>query len=122
MTEKELQVAYFIAFEAMPNKDIAAQLSTSEAAVKSILKRVYDQTGMSTRLELAIYVHTHRIFQLQVQKAQAEFGKEKKCQVCGSVVPRRRKKYCSFECTAHGLAGRHPRRRQNEPQRLSLAS
>ena len=43
------------------SKDIADKLSISEETVKRHLTIIFDKTGMSTRLELAMYAVKHGI-------------------------------------------------------------
>jgi two-component system, NarL family, nitrate/nitrite response regulator NarL len=46
------------------NKRIAEILSISEQGVRSKFQKIFDKTGMSTRLELALFVTQHRAFAL----------------------------------------------------------
>lgn len=41
------------------NKEIAALLNTSEQVIKNHLRVIYDKTGVSSRVELANYVHNN---------------------------------------------------------------
>jgi len=43
------------------NRDIAAQLYTSEQMVKNALRNIFDKIGVSDRLELALFTIHHRI-------------------------------------------------------------
>jgi DNA-binding CsgD family transcriptional regulator len=43
------------------NREIAAQLYTSEQVVKNALRNIFDKIGVSDRLELALFVVHHRI-------------------------------------------------------------
>lgn len=43
------------------NRDIAMQLFTSEQVVKNALRNIFDKTGVSDRLELALFVLHHRV-------------------------------------------------------------
>jgi DNA-binding NarL/FixJ family response regulator len=43
------------------NRDIARQLSISEDTVKHHLTNIFDKTGVSTRLELALFAVNHRL-------------------------------------------------------------
>lgn len=58
LTPRELQITKFIA-EGHTNRDIAEQANISEETVKHHLKRIFDKTGVSTRLELAIFAMNH---------------------------------------------------------------
>ena len=46
--------------EGSKNKEIALQLGTKEQVVKNYLRSIYDKTGVSDRLELALFTIHHR--------------------------------------------------------------
>ena len=50
-TQREREVLRGV-FEGLANKEIAARLNTSEAAVKSVLQQLFDKTGVRTRTQL----------------------------------------------------------------------
>jgi len=50
-TQREREVLRGV-FEGLANKEIAARLGTSEAAVKSVLQQLFDKTGVRTRTQL----------------------------------------------------------------------
>jgi len=50
-TQREREVLRGV-FEGLANKEIAARLNTSEAAVKSVLQQLFDKTGVRTRSQL----------------------------------------------------------------------
>src|ERR1017187_611543 len=54
LTPRELEVVTCIV-EGCSNRDIAKQFSISEETVKRHLSNVFDKTGVSTRLELALF-------------------------------------------------------------------
>jgi two-component system nitrate/nitrite response regulator NarL len=58
LSPREIQVARLIA-DGLTNKAIGVALFISEETVKSHLKNVFDKTGMSSRLELAVFMHRH---------------------------------------------------------------
>lgn len=58
LTPRELQITTFIA-DGHTNRDIAQETNISEETVKHHLKRIFDKTGVSTRLELAIFAMNH---------------------------------------------------------------
>jgi DNA-binding NarL/FixJ family response regulator len=51
------------------NKEIALRLGTTEQVVKNYLRSIYDKTGVSDRLELALFTTQNRI--LAAAAAQA---------------------------------------------------
>lgn len=60
LTPKEMKIVAFIV-QGYKNKEIAAQLGTTEQVIKNYLRSVYDKTGVSDRLELALFTIHHRI-------------------------------------------------------------
>jgi DNA-binding NarL/FixJ family response regulator len=43
------------------NKEIALRLGTTEPVIKNYLRSIYDKTGVSDRLELALFTMHNRI-------------------------------------------------------------
>src|SRR5665213_3583224 len=66
LTPRELEVVTCIV-EGCSNRDIATQFSISEETVKRHLSNVFDKTGVSTRLELALFAIAHRLVELLVR-------------------------------------------------------
>lgn len=60
LTPKELRIVALVV-QGYKNKDIAAELGTSEQVIKNYLRNVYDKIGVSDRLELALFTIHHRI-------------------------------------------------------------
>ena len=60
LTPKELRIVALIV-QGFKNKEIAAQLGTTEQVIKNYLRNVYDKIGVSDRLELALFTIHHRI-------------------------------------------------------------
>jgi two-component system nitrate/nitrite response regulator NarL len=60
LTPRELEVVTCIV-EGCSNKDIARQFTISEETVKRHLSNVFDKTGVSTRLELALFAISHKL-------------------------------------------------------------
>src|SRR6202050_2602427 len=65
LTPRELEVVTCIV-EGCSNKDIAKQFTISEETVKRHLSNVFDKTGVSTRLELALFAISHKLVDLDV--------------------------------------------------------
>lgn len=63
LTPRELEVVSCIV-EGCSNKDIAKQFTISEETVKRHLSNVFDKTGVSTRLELALFAISHKLVQV----------------------------------------------------------
>jgi DNA-binding NarL/FixJ family response regulator len=60
LTPKELKIVALIV-QGCKNKEIAVRLTTTEQVVKNYLRSIYDKTGVSDRLELALFTIHHRI-------------------------------------------------------------
>jgi DNA-binding CsgD family transcriptional regulator len=43
------------------NREIATRLKTTEQVIKNYLRSIYDKTGVSDRLELALFTIHHRV-------------------------------------------------------------
>jgi DNA-binding NarL/FixJ family response regulator len=59
LTPKEMQIVALIV-QGCKNKHIATQLGTKEQVIKNYLRSIYDKTGVSDRLELALFTIHHR--------------------------------------------------------------
>jgi DNA-binding NarL/FixJ family response regulator len=60
LTPKEMQIVALIA-QGCKNKQIALQLKTKEQVIKNYLRSIYDKTGVSDRLELALFTIHHKV-------------------------------------------------------------
>ncbi|MEQ1729167.1 MAG: response regulator transcription factor [Vicinamibacterales bacterium] len=60
LTARQLQIVKAVV-DGCSNKDIAEKLTISEETVKRHLTNIFDKTGMSSRLELAMYAVKHGI-------------------------------------------------------------
>jgi DNA-binding NarL/FixJ family response regulator len=68
LTPKEMQIVALIV-QGCKNKDIASQLGTKEQVIKNYLRGIYDKTGVSDRLELALFTIHHRVLAEAAAKA-----------------------------------------------------
>lgn len=68
LTPKEMQIVALIV-QGCKNKDIATQLGTKEQVIKNYLRAIYDKTGVSDRLELALFTIHHKVLAEAAQKA-----------------------------------------------------
>ena len=59
LTPKEMKIVALI-IQGCKNKEIALRLITTEQVVKNYLRSIYDKTGVSDRLELALFTIHHR--------------------------------------------------------------
>ena len=64
LTPRELEVVTCIV-EGCSNRDIAKQFTLSEETVKRHLSNIFDKTGVSTRLELALFAIAHHLVEPQ---------------------------------------------------------
>ncbi len=60
LTPKEFKIVALIV-QGCKNKEIALRLNTTEQVIKNYLRSIYDKTGVSDRLELALFTIHHRI-------------------------------------------------------------
>jgi DNA-binding NarL/FixJ family response regulator len=60
LTPKEMKIVALIV-QGCKNKEIGTRLGTTEQVIKNYLRSIYDKTGVSDRLELALFTIHHRI-------------------------------------------------------------
>ncbi len=60
LTPKELKIVGLI-LKGYKNRDIAEELHNSEQVIKNYLRSIFDKTGVSDRLELALFAMHHKI-------------------------------------------------------------
>ena len=60
LTPKEMQIVALIV-QGCKNRQIATQLGTKEQVIKNYLRSIYDKTGVSDRLELALFTIHHKV-------------------------------------------------------------
>lgn len=69
LTPKEMRIVALIV-QGCKNREIAVRLKTTEQVIKNYLRSIYDKTGVSDRLELALFTLHHRV----LAQAAAEIG------------------------------------------------
>jgi DNA-binding NarL/FixJ family response regulator len=69
LTPKEMRIVALIV-QGCKNREIAIRLKTTEQVIKNYLRSIYDKTGVSDRLELALFTIHHRV----LAKAAADVG------------------------------------------------
>ncbi len=69
LTPKEMRIVALIV-QGCKNREIATRLKTTEQVIKNYLRSIYDKTGVSDRLELALFTIHHRV----LAKAAAEMA------------------------------------------------
>jgi len=60
LTPKEMRIVALIV-QGCKNRQIASRLKTSEQVIKNYLRAIFDKTGVSDRLELALFTVHHRV-------------------------------------------------------------
>jgi len=60
LTPKEMRIVALIV-QGCKNREIATRLRTTEQVIKNYLRSIYDKTGVSDRLELALFTLHHRV-------------------------------------------------------------
>jgi DNA-binding NarL/FixJ family response regulator len=69
LTPKEMRIVALIV-QGCKNREIASRLKTTEQVIKNYLRSIYDKTGVSDRLELALFTLHHRV----LAEAAADIG------------------------------------------------
>jgi DNA-binding NarL/FixJ family response regulator len=69
LTPKEMRIVALIV-QGCKNREIAGRLKTTEQVIKNYLRSIYDKTGVSDRLELALFTIHHRV----LAQAAADVG------------------------------------------------
>ena len=69
LTPKEMRIVALIV-QCCKNREIAIRLKTTEQVIKNYLRSIYDKTGVSDRLELALFTIHHRV----LAQAATEMG------------------------------------------------
>lgn len=74
LTPKEMQIVALVG-EGCKNKEIASRLGTKEQVIKNYLRTIYDKTGVSDRLELALFTLHHRALAEAAEQVRASFAR-----------------------------------------------
>src|SRR5665213_1845148 len=78
LTPKELQIVALVT-EGGKNKEIALQLGTKAQVIKNYLRNIYDKTGVSDRLELAVFTQHHRTLADAAVRVREELQSQLQC-------------------------------------------
>jgi DNA-binding NarL/FixJ family response regulator len=71
LTPKEMKIVALIV-QGCKNREIGQRLGTTEQVIKNYLRSIYDKTGVSDRLELALFTIHHRM----LAQAATEVGNQ----------------------------------------------
>src|SRR5260370_29104355 len=82
LTPKEMRIVALIV-QGCKNREIALRLKTTEQVIKNYLRSIYDKTGVSDRLELALFTIHHRV----LAQAAAEVGSKLEQEVQAAAIP-----------------------------------
>jgi DNA-binding NarL/FixJ family response regulator len=75
LTPKEMKIVALIV-QGCKNREIGMRLGTTEQVIKNYLRSIYDKTGVSDRLELALFTIHHRM----LAEAATEVGNQMESQ------------------------------------------
>ncbi|HET7104002.1 MAG TPA: response regulator transcription factor [Terracidiphilus sp.] len=82
LTPKEMRIVALIV-QGCKNREIAMRLKTTEQVIKNYLRSIYDKTGVSDRLELALFTIHHRV----LAQAAAEMGNRLEAEAQAQAAP-----------------------------------
>ncbi len=82
LTPKEMRIVALIV-QGCKNREIAIRLKTTEQVIKNYLRSIYDKTGVSDRLELALFTIHHRV----LAQAAAEMGSKLEAEEQAQAAP-----------------------------------
>jgi len=82
LTPKEMRIVALIV-QGCKNREIALRLKTTEQVIKNYLRSIYDKTGVSDRLELALFTIHHRV----LAQAAAEMGNKLEAEEQAQAAP-----------------------------------
>ena len=69
LTSNELRIIAFV-IQGFRNREIASHMGITESGVKNSLRKIFDNTGVFDRLELALYVMHHQALKRAVSEVQ----------------------------------------------------
>jgi len=73
LTPKEMKIVALIV-QGCKNREIGMRLGTTEQVIKNYLRSIYDKTGVSDRLELALFTIHHRILAEAANAVSSQMG------------------------------------------------
>jgi len=75
ISSKEIRIVALLV-QGCTNGEIANRLKTTEQVIKNYLRFIYDKTGVSTRLELALFTVHHRVLARAVEEMGSKLEAE----------------------------------------------
>ena len=85
LTMREMRVSALL-LQGRKNREISVRLGTSEQAIKNCMRDIYNKTGVSDRLELALFIHHHRELLKAVHGVASEIKIEEQRSIFPSAV------------------------------------
>jgi DNA-binding NarL/FixJ family response regulator len=85
LTPKEMRIVALIV-QGCKNREIAMRLKTTEQVIKNYLRSIYDKTGVSDRLELALFTIHHRVLAQAAAEMGSRLEAEEAAQGAGTAV------------------------------------
>ena len=85
LTPKEMRIVALIV-QGCKNREIASRLKTTEQVIKNYLRSIYDKTGVSDRLELALFTIHHRALAAAASEVGIKLEAEEMQQAAPSAV------------------------------------
>ena len=79
LTPKEMRIVALIV-QGCKNREIARRLKTTEQVVKNYLRSIYDKTGVSDRLELALFTIHHRVLAAAIAEVSGKLEAEEQAE------------------------------------------
>ncbi len=78
LSTKELQIVRLL-LQGYKNRDIAKELNNTEQVIKNYLRSIFDKTGTSDRLELALFTVHHQLLLEAVEAAVPRLDVSERC-------------------------------------------
>lgn len=85
LTPKEMRIVALIV-QGCKNREIANRLNTTEQVIKNYLRSIYDKTGVSDRLELALFTIHHRALAAAAADVGSKLDAEQQSSVPSAVA------------------------------------
>jgi DNA-binding NarL/FixJ family response regulator len=85
LTPKEMRIVALIV-QGCKNREIALRLKTTEQVIKNYLRSIYDKTGVSDRLELALFTIHHRTLAAAAAEIGSKMDMEDQAAAAGAVA------------------------------------
>lgn len=85
LTPKEMRIVALIV-QGCKNREIAIRLKTTEQVIKNYLRSIYDKTGVSDRLELALFTIHHRVLAAAAAEVGSKLEAEEQAATSGAVA------------------------------------